>query len=96
MKEFMTKMVPVNLSDRFPFKCRMCGACCRHVRESVPLESLDAFRLAKHLRDKGENVSCVEDVLATCLWPSTSLILSCHTCPSVSITLARVPRHCQQ
>lgn len=65
MKEFMTKMVPVNLSDRFPFKCRMCGACCRHVRESVPLESLDAFRLAKHLRDKGENVSCVEDVLAT-------------------------------
>ena len=64
MKEFMTKMVPVNLSDRFPFKCRMCGACCRHVRESVPLESLDAFRLAKHLRDKGENVSCVEDVLA--------------------------------
>ncbi len=64
MKEFMTKMVPVNLSDRFPFKCRMCGACCRHVRESVPLESLDAFRLAKHLRDKGENVSCVEKVLA--------------------------------
>lgn len=65
MKEFMTKMVPVNLSDRFPFKCRMCGACCRHVRESVPQESLDAFRLAKYLRDKGENVSCVEDVLAT-------------------------------
>lgn len=64
MKEFMTKMVPVNLSDRFPFKCRMCGACCQHVRESVPLESLDAFRLAKHLRDKGEKVNGMEDVLA--------------------------------
>lgn len=47
-------MVPVAPSDRFPFRCRMCGACCRHVRESVPLESLDAFRLAKYLRDKGE------------------------------------------
>ena len=64
MKEFLTKMVPVAPSDRFPFRCRMCGACCRHVRESVPLESLDAFRLAKYLRDKGENVSRVEDVLA--------------------------------
>lgn len=64
MKEFMTKMVPVAPSDRFPFKCRMCGACCRHVRESVPLESLDVFRLAKYLRDKGGNVQSMEDVLA--------------------------------
>lgn len=64
MKEFMTKMVPLTPSDRFPFKCRMCGACCRHVQESVPLESLDAFRLAKYLRDKGERVGGMEDVLA--------------------------------
>ena len=47
MKEFLTKMVPVAPSDRFPFRCRMCGACCRHVRESVPLESLETGELCR-------------------------------------------------
>lgn len=69
MKDFMTKMVPLTPSDRFPFKCRMCGACCRHVRESVPLESLDVFRLAKYLRDKGEDAGGMEDVLAAYALP---------------------------
>lgn len=69
MKEFMMKMVPLAPSDRFPFKCRMCGTCCRHVRGSVPLESLDVFRLAKYLRDKGENVGGMEDVLAAYAFP---------------------------
>ena len=63
MKGFLMKMVPVSLKDHFPFRCRRCGACCRHVRESVPMESLDAFRLAKYLRDKGEKVNCIDDVL---------------------------------
>ena len=57
------KMIPVEPSDHFPFQCKCCGACCRHVRESVPLESLDAFRLAKYLRAQGKPVSCVDDVL---------------------------------
>ncbi len=69
MKEFMTKMVPLTPSDSFPFRCRMCGACCRHVRESVPLESLDAFRLAKYLKEKGENVGSMEEVLAAYALP---------------------------
>lgn len=64
MKEFMTKMVPVNPKEHFPFHCGQCGACCRHVKESVPMESLDAFRLARYLRDKGEPIQCMDDVLA--------------------------------
>lgn len=64
MNDFMMKMVSVTLSEKFPFRCRQCGACCRHVKESVPLESLDAFRIARFLRDKGENVERLDDVLA--------------------------------
>ena len=64
MKEFLMKMVPVAASDHFPFLCRRCGACCRHVRQSVPLETLDAFRLARYLRDRGEPIRCIDDVLA--------------------------------
>lgn len=64
MKEFLMKMVPVKPKEHFPFQCRQCGACCRHVKESVPLESLDAFRLAKYLRDRGEPIQCMDDVLA--------------------------------
>lgn len=64
MKEFMMKMVPINLKEHFPFQCRQCGACCHHVKESVPLESLDAFRLAKYLRGRGEPIQCMDDVLA--------------------------------
>lgn len=64
MKEFLMKMVPVAPKEYFPFQCRLCGACCRHVKESVPLESLDAFRLARYLRDRGEPIQCMDDVLA--------------------------------
>lgn len=63
MKEFLMKMVPMEPSDHFPFQCKRCGACCRHVKESVPLESLDAFRLAKYLKKLGKPVSCIDDVL---------------------------------
>lgn len=64
MKEFLMKMVPVKSKEHFPFQCRQCGACCRHVKESVPLESLDTFRIAKYLRDRGEPIQCMDDVLA--------------------------------
>lgn len=64
MNDFMNKMIPVSLSDKFMFRCRQCGNCCRNVKASVPLESLDAFRLAKYLRDNGsENIKCIDDVL---------------------------------
>lgn len=65
MNDFMNKMIPVSLSDKFMFRCRQCGNCCRNVKASVLLESLDAFRLAKYLRDNGnKNIKCIDDVLA--------------------------------
>lgn len=64
MKEFLLKMIPIKTTDRFPFRCRQCGACCRRVRESVPLESLDVFRLAKFFRDSGAKIWSIDDVLA--------------------------------
>lgn len=36
---------PVSSSEQVSFHCKHCGACCRHVRESVPLNTLDAYRL---------------------------------------------------
>mgnify|MGYP000616960513 CR=1 FL=1 len=63
MKEFLKKMVPVTGSDHFPFRCQMCGACCRHVKESVPIDSLDAFRLARFLRNKDKRIRSMDDVL---------------------------------
>ena len=62
METYNLKVVPVTSGEKFAFQCRRCGACCRHVKESVPLESLDAYRIAKYLKEKGE-ASCVEDVL---------------------------------
>ncbi len=64
MRDFLMKMVPIESSDHFPFRCRMCGACCRHVKESVPLESLDAFRLARFLRNRDKRIQSMDDVLA--------------------------------
>lgn len=39
----------VELSDRVRFRCTRCGDCCRHVEGVVVVESLDAYKLAKHL-----------------------------------------------
>ena len=53
---------PVRSKDRVKFRCRMCGACCRHVKNAVMLESLDAFRLAKYLRERGDSIADINDV----------------------------------
>lgn len=53
---------PVAPSERVSFRCTRCGACCRHLRESVPLNTLDAFRLAKYLRAQGEKVDCLDSI----------------------------------
>ncbi len=54
---------PLEWNERISFECSGCGACCRHVKESVPLESLDAFRLASYLKKQGHPVTCMDDVL---------------------------------
>ncbi len=40
---------PVKPDDRIRFQCKRCGECCRHVKGAVVLDSLDGYRLAKHL-----------------------------------------------
>ena len=60
----MTNLRAVALNERIPFHCQLCGRCCRHVKDSIMLEPMDACRLARHLRERGEPVSGTEDVLA--------------------------------
>lgn len=78
MKEFMMKMIPVQQTDQFPFRCMMCSTCCKHVKQSVPIESLDAFRLAKFLRNSGEDIQGMEEVLGVYAEP-VLLHTSCYT-----------------
>ena len=44
---------PVKPGDKVCFHCTRCGDCCRHNKNAVMLESLDAFRLARFFRKNG-------------------------------------------
>jgi len=37
-------------NETFQFTCKRCGDCCRNVRQAVMVESLDLFRIARHLQ----------------------------------------------
>jgi len=54
----------VSLNEKIPFHCRLCGGCCRYIKDSIMLEPMDAYNLARYLRDQGEPVAGIEDVLA--------------------------------
>lgn len=41
---------PVKPEDTFRFQCTLCGDCCRDVKDAIMLESLDLFRLVRHLK----------------------------------------------
>ena len=60
----MTDVKAVALNKQVVFRCQLCGECCRHVNDSIMLEPMDAYRLARLLREQGEPVSGTEDVLA--------------------------------
>lgn len=60
----MTDVRAVALSEKVLFHCRLCGGCCRYVKDSIMLEPIDGYRLARYLREQGEPVSGTEDVLA--------------------------------
>lgn len=64
----MDKLLPntrlVSSSECVNFHCTHCGACCRHVRETIPLDTLDAYRLAKFLRGRGEHIDNLDTVFA--------------------------------
>lgn len=64
MDDRQLNVKPVSPSQQVDFRCIRCGACCRHLREGVPLNTLDAFRLAKHLRAQGEKIDCLDSVFA--------------------------------
>lgn len=59
----LTEVRAVALNEKIPFRCRLCGGCCRYVKDSVMLEPIDVYRLTRHLREQGEPVSGIEDVL---------------------------------
>lgn len=63
MNDSVINAVSVCTSDRIHFKCSGCGACCKHVRQSVPVEPLDLFRLARHLKDIGLEFECMEELV---------------------------------
>ncbi len=53
----------VTPSTKVRFKCIGCGECCRNVKETVPVDSWDAFHMAKYLRNSGEDIHFVDDFL---------------------------------
>ena len=61
IEEVLATTHRVSSCDRIPFRCTCCGACCRHVRQSVPVESLDAFRLTQLLRTRNKEIVCMDD-----------------------------------
>ena len=58
MEPEMKNAVRVTPSTKIRFKCTGCGDCCRHVKETVPVDSQDAFYLTKYLRDLGMDIYC--------------------------------------
>ena len=62
-EEIMNEIQPVRPKDQFTFSCRQCGECCRNIEGCVMVESLDAYRLARYLRTKGELIEGIEDFL---------------------------------
>ena len=64
MMEGWGKTVGITPSSRVRFRCQGCGKCCLRVKEGVPVDSQDAFRIAKYLRDHGEDILCTDDFLA--------------------------------
>lgn len=57
------RFIKVASKDRIPFQCICCGECCRHVKLSVPLESLDVYRMTKHLRNVGHDITSMDGFL---------------------------------
>ncbi len=45
-----TLAVSVRAKEFVSYHCSCCGHCCRHIENCVMVESLDAYRMAKHLR----------------------------------------------
>lgn len=64
MDDQKTIVVSVHAKDCVDYQCRRCGQCCRHIKDAVMVESLDAYRLAKYLRTREPNICTIDEVLS--------------------------------
>lgn len=49
----MSTAKPVRPKDQVCFQCRRCGNCCRNIEDELMLTPLDAYWLARCLREQG-------------------------------------------
>lgn len=47
---------PLDMNESFNYECSMCGDCCRNIKQTVLLDSLDLFKLSKSLNMLIEDV----------------------------------------
>ena len=64
----MSDAVTVRPKDWVPFRCRLCGNCCRNLRGNLMPEQIDIYRLARFLRERGE-VEYMEDFYTRYTYP---------------------------
>jgi len=67
--------IPINPEDKFQFQCKMCGDCCRNVKDAIMLESLDLFRIAQHLGKETAEVSAMYADVGFLSWGFPILLL---------------------
>lgn len=65
--------------DTFQFTCQKCGVCCNNVNSTVMIESLDLFRLAKHLNMETSETAAEYAKVATLAWGAPILLLKTKT-----------------
>mgnify|MGYP004444352353 FL=1 len=53
----------ISPKEHVPFRCTGCGECCRHVHQSIPLESLDVYHIARYLREHDSESFCTDDFI---------------------------------
>ena len=63
MEQSKTLAVSVSAKEFVTYQCSQCGHCCRRIEGCVMVESLDAYRMAKYLREQHCGVSSTDDVL---------------------------------
>ena len=63
MENELHNAIRVTPSTKIRFKCSGCAECCRHVKETVPVDSQDVFYLTRHLRNIGIDICCIDQFL---------------------------------
>ena len=65
------KMRYLSNGEKVPFRCRLCGECCRQVKDAVMLEPMDLYNLSRFLRERGapiDSPDCLMDEYAHSLY----------------------------